>query len=180
MWLAESIISRISHLNNATLMSEPTQTKTKYDAFPQPPQTSLFSRCQDSSSWGPSVLCYYQRGALSSCFIHIQRQDQTVCRQTEGDLQQGEVQWWEMALGQWTPIILITFIIKLNTLLFMCMVTVACRSYSVWRRRNFDWLWMGSEPRMASWQMLNWHPCSNLCHLCISAVSQSLSTRSWR
>lgn len=24
------------------------------------------------------------------------------------------------------------------------------RSYSVWRRRNSDWLWMGSEPRMVS------------------------------
>lgn len=92
------------YMNNATVVSEPPKM------IFYPPQAPLFSGCEDSGSWGPSVLCCHQRRALSSRFIHIQRQDQTVCKQTEGDLQQGEVQWWEVALGQWTHITLITCI----------------------------------------------------------------------
>lgn len=64
----------------------------------QPP---LLSGCQDPISWRSSLLCCYQRRALSPCFVHVQGQDQALCRQTEGDLQPGEVQWWKVALGQW-------------------------------------------------------------------------------
>lgn len=63
-------------------------------------QASNFTRCQDSSCRGPAVLRCYQRGACSPRFVHVQRQDQTVCRQRQRNLQQGEVQWWKMAHGQ--------------------------------------------------------------------------------
>lgn len=104
LFLAETITSKtILQL----YLSQHTQTLKMMPLF-IPPQAPLFSGCQDPSSWGPAVLCCHQRRALSSRFIHIQRQDQTLCKQTEGDLQQGEVQWWKVALGQWTHIILIS------------------------------------------------------------------------
>lgn len=89
-------------------LSESTHRSTEDDLCLS--QTTLLSRCQDPVSRRSAVLCCYQRRALSSCFVHIQGQDQTVCRQTEGDLQPGEVQWWKVAFGQWSQIILITCI----------------------------------------------------------------------
>lgn len=55
-------------------------------------QASLFLGRQDSSLRRTAVLGCHQRGACPSCLVHFQREDQTVCGQREGDLQQGEVQ----------------------------------------------------------------------------------------
>lgn len=56
--------------------------------------------------------------------------------------------------------------------------TVVCRSYLLLRRESSDWLWMGSELRMVSCQMLSWSQCRSLCHLCFWAVPRSPFTRS--
>jgi len=115
---------RHTKLSVEVLQMQRTQT-LRMVPFPYLPQTSLLSGCQDSISWRSAVLCYYQRRALSSCFIHVQGQDQTVCGQTERDLQPREIQWWEVAFGQWTHLILIICISILKPNLCTVSITVS-------------------------------------------------------
>lgn len=61
-------------------------TQTQYRQWLCPPQAHLLPGCQDPSSWGPAVLCCHQARTYPSGPVLIQRQDQTVHRQTEGDL----------------------------------------------------------------------------------------------